>query len=89
MKPLPMEAIFASGKKTGRVVVVEETSYDSGIGQCIGYAFSARNLKIPVRLIDLGREFVPHGSNAALYEKYGLDATGIAKDVEVICRREK
>ncbi len=46
-------------------------------------------MKIPVRLIDLGREFVPHGSNAALYEKYGLDAAGIAKDVEVICRHEK
>ncbi len=89
VKPLPMEAIFASGKKTGRVVVIEEACYNSGIGQAIGYAFSARNLKIPVRLIDLGREFVPHGSNAALYEKYGLDAAGIAKDVEVICRHEK
>ena len=89
VKPIPLYPILDSGRKTGRVVVVEETCYDSGIGQHIGYYLSRQETPCPVALIDLGRDFVTHGSNSDLYRKYGLDPESIARDVEVVYRNEK
>lgn len=89
VKPIPLYPILDAGRRTGKVVVIEETCYDSGIGQHIGYYLSRQEAPCPVALIDLGREFVTHGSNPELYRKYGLDPEGIARDVEVVYRNEE
>ena len=37
--------------------------------------------------VDLGKQYVPHGSVAQLYKKYGLDAESLAQKMkEVLCK---
>ena len=45
--------------------------------------------KCAVHGVDLGADFVPHGDQASLYKRVGLDAESIAKFVCEVCGYEK
>ncbi len=58
------------------ILLVEETCTGSGIREALAWAF--RDRKNRIECIDLGEDFVPHGSQQKLYEQCGLDAASIA-----------
>ena len=74
LAPLDIDKIRAHLR--GPVFVVEETAANSGIAQAL-----ALELAVPVRSLDLGNEYVPHGSVAELYHHCGLDHASIAEAV--------
>ena len=61
------------------VVFAEEVS--SGIYDAIASRFSKKHSFI---CVDLGKEYVPHGSVAQLYKKYGLDAESLAEKIKEV-----
>lgn len=61
------------------VIVAEETS--AGIHNEIAFALGAY---YSVSCVDLGCEYVTHGSVTQLYEKYGLDAPALADKVKEV-----
>ena len=65
------------------VFVAEEVSRNSGISDSI-----RTELGIQCTAIDLGMEFVTHGSVADLYQKYGLDPVSVAKKVQEVLHHE-
>ena len=58
------------------VIVVEEACTGSGIRESVGWEL--RNSGCRIEGIDLGADFITHGSLQKLYEQCGLDPTSIA-----------
>ena len=61
------------------VIFTEEVS--SGIYDAIASRFSKKR---NFTCVDLGKEYVPHGSVAQLYKKYGLDAESLAEKMKEV-----
>ena len=86
--PLDFDAVAGSVRKTGRIVVAEETS-DRG---CVADELFARlgQAQIPFvgRKKNLGRRFVTHGATAILLREAGLDADGMTGLIGEVCGHE-
>ncbi len=73
---LDMDGILSHMAKKAPILVVEETCTGSGIRENL--AWELRNRGCRIEGIDLGPDFVTHGSQQKLYEECGLDANSIA-----------
>ncbi len=73
---LPTAEIIENLSDNRHVVIVEEVCTGSGIRDVL--AWELRNAHCRVDGMDLGRNFVPHGSQKKLYEHCGLDEASIA-----------
>ena len=60
------------------VFVVEETGAGSGISEAVAMNLQMYNKSCKVHRLDLGCDFIPHGSTNNLYRKTGLDSDSIA-----------
>ena len=78
IKPLDEEAIIASAKKTGCVVVAEEHNMAGGLGEAVAGVL-ARELPTPVVFVNGEDKFGQCGTPSALMAAYGLDAPHIAE----------
>ena len=78
IKPLDTEAIIASAKKTGCIVVAEEHNAFGGLGEAVAGALAAQ-LPTPVEFVNGGDRFGQSGTPSALMAAYGLDAPHIAE----------
>ena len=83
LNPLPIASLESALSGISKVLVVEEISHSSGIYE----ALSAELTAVCVG-IDLGKEYVPHGSIGELYRNYGLDAESIANKVQEVLSHE-
>ena len=75
---LPAGEILACLPENRCVVVVEEVCSGSGIRESLAWELQKQCPQCRVWGIDLGRDFVPHGSLKELYALCGLDAQSIA-----------
>ena len=81
------EALLASARKTGALVVAEEHNLAGGLGEAVAGVL-ARNLPKPVAFVNGEDKFGQSGTPAALMEAYGLNAAGIVKAAkEVIAKK--
>ena len=78
IKPLDTEAIIASAKKTGCIVVAEEHNAFGGLGEAVAGALAAQ-FPTPVEFVNGGDRFGQSGTPSALMAAYGLDAPHIAE----------
>lgn len=78
LKPLDIEAVVASAKKTGAVVCAEEHNMCGGLGELIAGVL-ATNAPTPIEFINGGDKFGQSGTPAQLLELYGMDAAHIAE----------
>ncbi|MDO5546676.1 MAG: 1-deoxy-D-xylulose-5-phosphate synthase [Eubacteriales bacterium] len=76
--PLPSQQAAAYLRQVKLAVVVEETAAGSGIRETLAWDLAKLCPECRVDGIDLGQDFVPHGSLKELYERCGLDASSIA-----------
>ena len=60
------------------VIIVEEVCNGSGIREALAWELRKINPNCRVEGIDLGRDFVTHGSQDKLYKNCGIDAASIA-----------
>jgi transketolase len=78
LKPLDVEAVVASAKKTGAVVCAEEHNMCGGLGELIAGVL-ASNAPTPVEYINGGDRFGKSGTPAQLLKAYDMDAEHIAE----------
>jgi 1-deoxy-D-xylulose-5-phosphate synthase len=64
-----------------QVVTVEDNCGAGGFGDAVGRTLRRQRCTVALRTLDLGREFVPHGSRSDLLRGCGLDAEGIIEAV--------
>lgn len=82
LSDLPAEQAADRLSENRRVIVVEEVCAGSGIREALAWELGRLCPDCRVDGIDLGRGFVPHGSQKELYERCGLDAQSIARYTE-------
>lgn len=86
--PLDASAVMDSVRKTGRLLVVEDSIAMNCVGDRIVSALICQGVSPKaVCLKNLGRGFVPHGSVAELQKLCGLDANAICAKAEEMCTR--
>ena len=78
--PLPEEALKTALSDFCHIVIVEETAANSGIADTLAHCLQ----DCAVTTLNLGSEYVTHGSVKQLYQKHGLDADSIAKKVREV-----
>ena len=61
-----------------RVIVIEEVCSGSGIREALGWELGQLCDDCHISGIDLGKQFVPHGSQKKLHEICGLDSESVA-----------
>lgn len=81
VKPLDLDAIREAGN-TKLVVTLEEGVIEGGIGEEIGAQLEHMNIDVPLIMKGIPDTFVEHGKITELFEKLGLDALSIAREVQ-------
>lgn len=76
IKPLDVEAVMASIKKTGCAVTAEEHNIIGGLGDSIAQV-AAREWPVPIEYVGTNDTFGESGKPMDLLVKYGLDADHI------------
>ena len=89
IKPLDMEAITASVRKTGRLLVVEEAESVGSVGYELIEKLSQRGVPLIYGGQNIGGRFVTHGTMPELYHLLNLDTESIVRRAEEVVRREK
>ena len=72
IKPLDVRTVAASMRKTGRLLVAEESVCIGCVGKELLASLRARGVGGPVRLCNLGDRFIPHGAVPELYQPGGI-----------------
>lgn len=80
VKPLDIETISASARKTGKVVTVEEHQITGGLGGAVAEALSEIT-PVPMKRIGVPDVFGQSGEATELLDYYGLTAEKIAETV--------
>ena len=84
-KPLDKELITDLAGHVKNIVTVEENVLTGGFGSSVVNLLneSGKN-DVTIKCIGIPDEFVEHGSQSILRAKYGLDAAGIARQIQEI-----
>jgi transketolase len=76
VKPIDVDALVRAAEETGRIVTVEESVVDGGLGSAVAQVVVERR-PCPMRILGVP-EFAPTGDTAFLLDHFGLHAAGIA-----------
>ena len=88
--PLPLELAARSVKKTGRLLVAEESAEMGGIGQRIAAGLLAAGVPVQgLALASTGRGFVTHGTIPQLRRLCGLDGESLYHRAREVCGHGK
>jgi transketolase len=87
IKPLDIDAVLTSAKKTRCVVTAEEHQMNGGLGDSIAQLL-ARNLPTPLEMVAVNDSFGESGTPDQLMVKYGLDAVNIVAAVKKVMVRK-
>jgi transketolase len=87
IKPLDVEAVVASIKKTKCVVTAEEHNIIGGLGDSIAQA-AAKHFPVPIEYVGTNDTFGESGKPMELLKKYGLDVTDIVAAAEKVISRK-
>ena len=85
IKPIDFDTIASSANRTGRLMIVEEQVQAGSVGAQVLAELALRGAG-PQKslLLNLGDQFIPHGSPAELLERYGLNAAHIAQSAHAL-----
>jgi 1-deoxy-D-xylulose-5-phosphate synthase len=88
VKPLPLDEILSQISGHSHVIVAEEALRGSGIGQHLAYEIAKQRPDCRVDVLDLGEEFITHGSLDSLYRHCSLDGDSICNYVQEVLKVE-
>ncbi|MBC8584716.1 transketolase family protein [Youxingia wuxianensis] len=81
IKPIDKDAILRAAKETGKIITVEEHCIYGGLGGAVAEV-TAVNCPVPLKILGLPDEHIQAGTQAQLFEYYGIETNGIVKAVE-------
>lgn len=85
--PLPAQYVLNSVRRTGALLVAEDSVASAGVGQRLAAAAQQAGICAATGLINCGDRFIHHGAVSMLKAELGLDAPGITKKVREVLRR--
>ena len=85
VSPLPVEGIVEQVGECKDILIAEETCSGSGIHEALSCELMKKIRNLNIYAMDLGSQFVTHGSLDQLYKAHGLDAESMKeKALEVL-----
>ncbi len=87
IKPLDVEAVIASVRKTKSVVTAEEHQMNGGLGDSIAQVL-AQHFPAPIEMVAVNDSFGESGTPEQLLKKYGLDTPNIVQAAEKVIARK-
>ncbi|MFT6054334.1 MAG: transketolase [Roseivirga sp.] len=87
IKPLDVEAILASVRKTGCAVSAEEHQMNGGLGDSIAQTLALHH-PAPLEMVAVNDSFGESGKPEELMTKYGIDAAHIIKAAKKVMKRK-
>jgi transketolase len=87
IKPLDVETVLKSVRKTKCVVTAEEHLMNGGLGDSIAQLL-VRKFPVPMEMVAVDDQFGESGTPEQLMKKYGLDAPNIIMAVEKVSTRK-
>ena len=87
IKPLDVEALLTSVKKTGCIVTAEEHNFLGGLGESVARTLTT-HYPVPQGIIATQDTFGESGTPEQLMEKYGLNNKAIEKAVLEVLKRK-
>jgi len=88
IKPLDVDAVLRSVKKTGCVVTAEEHQIHGGLGDAIAHVL-CHEFPAPMEFVAVNDSFGESGTPEQLMIKYGLDSSNIVSAVDKVLARKK
>lgn len=88
IKPLDVEAILTSVRKTGCAVTCEEHQINGGLGDSVAQVLARFNPS-PLEYVAVNDSFGESGKPTDLLKKYGLSAENIVAKAEAAIKRKK
>jgi 1-deoxy-D-xylulose-5-phosphate synthase len=82
IKPLDVELLLRVASRHAALVTVEENSVQGGAGSAVAEALAAAGVSLPLHLIGIPDRFIEHGSREDCLALAGLDAAGLASQIE-------
>lgn len=82
IKPLDIETLSTSVKKTGKLFVAEDHNVFGGLGSVLGQALAENGSAVPMKTHGVYDIFTESGSPKDLWKKFGLDVPGTRKVLE-------
>ena len=87
IKPLDVQAIVDSARKTGAVVTAEEHQINGGMGSLVAQAL-AMHCPTPIAFVGVNDSFGESGTPDQLMKKYGLESENIIAAVKKVLQRK-
>lgn len=87
IKPLDVQAILATAKKTGCVVTAEEHMLNGGLGDSVAQVLSMNN-PTPQEYVGVNDTFGESGTPDELMTKYNIDTADVIKAVKKVIARK-
>lgn len=91
VKPLDMDLILASVKKTGKLITVEENALQGGFGSAVLEMIEEEEMlsDLKVKRLGIPDSFIEHGPQDLLKKEVGIDAAGIIKAALKLSQEDK
>ena len=87
LSPLPKDEIIKIAKSGKKIVTIEDGVIVGGIGQSIVSMLKANGVSKKCLVLGFDKEFIKQGDENLIFEKYRLDARGIAERVSEFIER--
>ncbi len=79
LKPLDEEAILEAARNSRAIITVEEHSVHGGLGSACASLLLQEGLHNPFKIVGIPDEYTVNGSQAEIFEYYGITPEGLVK----------
>jgi transketolase len=89
IKPLDTAAVLRATQETGAVITVEEHSVYGGLGEACAAVLMQHGVCTPFRIVGIPDEYAVAGTQAEIFDHYGLSAVKLAATVRAVLSHGK
>jgi transketolase len=89
LKPLDNDAIFIAAKESKAIITVEEHSVNGGLGSACASFMLQKGLHNLFRIVGIPDEYTVNGSQAEIFEYYGISPEGLTQSAQDLLQGEK
>jgi len=82
IKPLDVDLVVQLAQRHHAIITIEENAVQGGAGAAVAEALAAAGIVLPLHLIGVPDRLIEHGSREDCLALAGLDAAGLARQIE-------
>jgi len=84
VKPLDVATLMQAANECRALITVEEHSLCGGLGEACAAVLLQAGMRLPFRIVGFPDEYMVTGSQAEIFEHYGISAHGLAQTAQML-----